>query len=249
MIKAIIIDDEKNAVAALEAAIKEFCPQVEITGIAYTANEGIKEIQQKNPDLVFVDIEMPGMTGLELIEQFTGRTFDVIFVTAYNQYAVKAFKVSATDYLLKPINVMELINAVKKLADRRETNREAVPELKTDKLKVALSGKLSVPTTNGAEYINIKEIVRIEADGSYVKIFTTDKKVRLVSRNLKSLEDSLEGEGFFRTHKSYLINLEHLKKFCPTKDGGYVEMADGSEILVARSVKSILSDIINRFAR
>ena len=249
MIKTIIIDDEKNAVKALEVALKEFCPQTEIVGMAYSALDGIKEIQMKNPDLVFVDIEMPNMTGLELIEQFENRKFDVIFVTAYNQYAVKAFKVCAADYLLKPINIMELINAVKRIADRKEKSSEAIPLIQTEKLKIALSGKLSLPTANGSEYIVIKDIVRIEADGSYSKVYTIDKKMRLVSKNLKSFEDSLEGESFFRTHKSHLINIEHIIKYSPVKDGGFIEMADGSEILVARSVKNILAELINKYTR
>ena len=144
---------------------------------------------------------------------------------------------------------MELINAVKRITDRKEKNNEALPQIQIEKLKIALSGKLALPTSNGSEYINIKEIIRIEADGSYSKVFTTDKKMRLVSKNLKSLEDSLEGESFFRTHKSHLINIEHIKKYIPVKDGGYIEMIDGSEILVARSVKNILVELINKFTR
>ncbi len=246
MIKAIIIDDEKKAVKALEVALKEYCPDVEVIGIATSPVEGIREIQQKNPDLVFLDIEMPAMSGIELIEQFANRHFDVIFVTAYNQYAVKAFRVSATDYLLKPVNVMELINAVKKITERRKNNPGIAPEVNTEKLKIALSGKLALSTLTGTEYINIKEIVRIEADGSYSRVFTSDRKMRLVSKNLKSFEESLEGESFFRTHKSHLINIEHLVKYSPVKDGGTVEMSDGSDIPVARSVKPLLSDLISR---
>jgi two-component system, LytTR family, response regulator len=249
MIRTIIIDDEKNAIKALEVALTDFCPQIEIVGMACSPLEGIKEIQLKNPDLVFVDIEMPTMSGIELIEQFVNRKFEVIFVTAYNQYAVKAFKVCATDYLLKPLNIMELINAVRKITDRKEKPEEAWPDLQTEKLKMALSGKLSLPTANGSEYINIKDIIRIEADGSYSKVFTNDKKMRLVTKNLKSFEESLEGESFFRIHKSHMINIEHIKKYSPVKDGGTIEMADESEIPVARSVKTALAELINKYAR
>jgi two-component system LytT family response regulator len=249
MIKTIIIDDEKNAVKALEVALTEYCPQVEIVGTAFTAHDGIKEIQQKNPDLVFVDIEIPQMSGLELIEQFANRKFEVIFVTAFNQYAIKAFKLSATDYLLKPLNIMELINSVQKIQDRQSAQTTEIQDAKIEKLKLALSGKLALPTTNGSEYLNIKDIIRIEADGSYSKVFSVDKKMRLVSKNLKSFEESLEGESFFRTHKSHIINIEHIQKYSPIKDGGYIEMDDGSEILVARSVKAILVELINKYAR
>jgi two-component system LytT family response regulator len=242
MIRAIIIDDEKNAVKGLEIAIKEYCPEVEVIGTAFSPIEGMKEIQNKNPNLVFVDIEMPQMSGLEMIEQFNTRNFEVIFVTAYNQFAIKAFKVNAIDYLMKPLNILELINAIKKVADRLE--KQIISPLQVEKLKIALSGKLTLPTINGSEYINIKEITHIEADGSYSKIYTIDNKMRLVSKNLKSLESSLEGEAFFRCHNSHLINVEYIKKFCPTKDGGYIEMIDQKEIPVARSVKAELVALI-----
>jgi two-component system, LytTR family, response regulator len=249
MIKAIIIDDEKKAIIALEAAIKEYCTQVEIVGAAHTALEGIKEIQTKNPDLVFVDIEMPSMSGIELVEQFVNRKFEVVFVTAYNQYAIKAFKVNATDYLLKPLNIMELINAVQKISDKKEKQPENPTPIPIEKLKIALSGKLALPTASGSEYVNINEIIRIEADGSYSKVFTIDGKMRLVTKNLKSFEDSLEGESFFRTHKSHMINIEHIKKYNPLKNGGLIEMADGNEILVARSVKNTLVELITKYTK
>lgn len=246
MLKAVIIDDEKNAVTAMEIAIKEYCPDVEVVGTAMSAKDGIKEIQNKNPDLVFVDIEMPQMTGLEMIQQLGSRNFEVIFVTAYDQFAVKAFKVDATDYLLKPINVLELINAVKKIGERIKKN-EAIDS--SEKIKNVLSGKLTLPTANGSEYINIKDILRIEADGSYSKVFTMDKNVRLVTKNLKSLESSLDGESFFRCHNSHLINVEYIKKFTPTKDKGIIEMIDGSDIPVARSVKAELAELIKKYAK
>lgn len=252
MLRAVIIDDEKNAVTAMEIAIKEYCPEVEIIGTALSAKDGIKEIQNKNPDLVFVDIEMPQMTGLEMIEQFENRKFEVIFVTAYNQFAIKAFKVNATDYLLKPINILELINAISRIADRIEkqgVSQVNVEQVKVEKLKVALAGKLTLPTATGSEYINIKDIIRIEADGSYSKIYTIDNKSRVVTKSLKSLEDSLEGESFFRCHNSYLINVEYIKKYNPVKDKGSIEMVDDSNIPVARSVKIELAELIKKYAR
>ena len=248
MLKAIIIDDEKNAVTAMEIAIKEYCPEVEIIGTAQSAKDGIKEIQNKNPDIVFVDIEMPQMTGIEMIEQFGNRKFEVVFVTAYNQFAIKAFKVNAIDYLLKPINIIELINAVKKIAERIK-NRQPASQLQEQKLKTALAGKLTLPTASGSEYINIRDILRIEAYGSYSKVYTTDNKMRLITKNLKSVELSLKGESFFRCHNSHLINLEYIKKFIPTKDKGTIEMSDDSHIPVARSMKSELAELIKKYAR
>ena len=248
MLKAILIDDEKNAVTAMEIAIKEYCPEIEIVGTALSAKDGIREIQNKNPDIVFVDIEMPQMTGLEMIEQFGDRKFEVVFVTAYNQFAIKAFKVNAIDYLLKPINIVELINAVKKIAGRIQS-KNSPTFLPEEKLKRALSGKLTLPTATGSEYLNIKDILRIEADGSYSRVYTTDNKTRLVTKNLKSLETSLEGESFFRCHNSHLINVEYIKKFIPTKDKGLIEMSDDSMIPVARSVKFELAELIRKYTR
>lgn len=247
MLRAVIIDDEKNAVTAMEIAIKEFCPEVEIVGTALSAKDGMKEIQTKNPDLVFVDIEMPQMTGLELIEHFENRKFEVIFVTAYNQFAIKAFKVNATDYLLKPINIMELINAINRISNRIE--KQAVSQIQVEKLKIALASKLTIPTANGSEYINIKDIIRIEADGSYSKVYTVDAKMRLVTKSLKSFECSLEGESFFRCHNSHLVNVEYIKKYNPTKDKGNIEMIDDSNIPVARSAKTELAELIKKYAR
>lgn len=243
--RAIIIDDERNAITALEIAIKDYCPEIEIIGTAQSAIDGIKEIQLKQPELVFTDIEMPNMTGLELIESFSDRNFEVIFVTAYNQYAIKAFKVNAIDYLLKPINIIELINSVKKIKARE--GKKNISNSQVEKLKIALSGKLSIPISTGSEYLNIHEIIRIEADGSYVNIYSSDSKVRCVTKNLKSFEESLEDESFFRCHKSHLINLKHIAKYSPVKDGGYIEMTDKSIIPVSRDLKNELFQLIKKY--
>lgn len=247
MLKVVIVDDEKSGVTALELSLKEFCPEVEVVGKAYSAIEGVKEIQSKKPDLVFCDIEMPFMSGIEMIEGISNRAFDVIFVTAYNQYAIKAFKLSATDYLLKPVNILELINAINRIQQKQNTLLES--NLKIDNLKAALSGKLSLPCLDGTEFVKIEDIIRIEADGSYSKVYTTEGKMYYVTKNLKYFEESLETESFYRTHKSYLINLKFIKKYSPLKDGGIITMSDDSEILISRNVKTDFSEILNRFIK
>lgn len=247
MLKVVIVDDEKSGVIALELSLKEFCPEVEVVGVAHSALDGIKEIQTKSPDLVFCDIEMPFMSGIEMIERISNRTFDVIFVTAYNQYAIKAFKLSATDYILKPVNVLELINAIKRIQEKRKFVIDS--NVKMENLKYALSGKISLPCIDGSEFVKIDEIIRVEADGSYSKIFTNDGKMRHVTKNLKFFEDSLETESFFRTHKSHLINLSYIKKYSPLKDGGIIQMSDGSEILISRNVKNDFSEMLNKFIK
>lgn len=242
MIKALIIDDEKSAVISIEIALKEYCPNVEVVGKAMSAREGILEIETKKPDLVFLDIQMPHTTGIELLEQIEHRNFDVIFVTAFNEFAVKAFKLNAIDYLLKPINIPELIRAVNKVAESRKN--QIATNYNIDKLKAALSGKVGLPFSSGTEFVKIKEIIRIEADGSYCKVITVDGKTRLISRNLKEMQTSLEEESFYRTHKSHLINLEHIKKYSPLKDGGLVEMADGANIEIARGNKAEFASLL-----
>lgn len=246
--KAIIIDDEKDAVISIEIALREYCPSVEVVGTANSSRDGIAEIEAKQPDLVFLDIQMPHMSGIELLETFgENRNFEVIFVTAFNEFAIKAFRLSATDYLLKPINIVELINSVKRLT-LKHTPLTSVNE-RVKKLQAALAGKLSVPTTHGMEFLALNEIIRIQADGSYSTIFCVNKKSMLVSKNLKELQTALEGESFFRTHKSHLINFEHIRKYSPTKDGGYIEMSDGSSVEVARTHKTELAEILDKFIK
>ena len=247
MIKAVIIDDEKSAVISIELALKEYCPMVEVVGKSLSAKDGIKEIETKKPDLVFLDIQMPHMTGIELLEQIAHRNFDVVFVTAFNEFAVKAFKLNAIDYLLKPVSIPELIKAVNKVTEKK--GNQLATNDKLDRLKATLSGKVGLPFSSGTEYVKISDIIRIEADGSYCKVITVDGKTRLISRNLKEMHTSLEEESFYRTHKSHLINLEHIKKYSPLKDGGLVEMADGAKIEIARGNKaefsSLLKDLFN----
>src|ERR1035437_723055 len=245
MIKAVVIDDEKSAVTSITLALKEYCVGVEVVGTANSASEGIKEIKNKKPNLVFLDIQMPHTTGIELLEQIEKRNFDVIFVTAHNEFAIKAFKLNAIDYLLKPISIPELIKAVNKVRE----NKTTFSVDKIERFKAALSGKLGLPFSSGTEFVKISEIIRIEADGSYCNVITIDKKKRLVSRNLKEMQTTLEDEGFYRTHKSHLINLEHIKKYSPLRDGGLVEMADGIQIEIARSNKIEFAALLKNLYR
>ncbi|MES2593130.1 MAG: LytTR family DNA-binding domain-containing protein [Bacteroidota bacterium] len=241
MIKAVIIDDEKSAVISIELALKEYCPSVEVVGKSFNAKDGIKEIETQKPDLVFLDIQMPHTSGMEMLEQIVHRNFEVIFVTAFNEYAVKAFKLNAIDYLLKPISIPELIRAVNKVSSK--SNLLTTNE-KLEKLKAALSGKVGLPFSSGTEFIKTADIIRIEADGSYCKVITIDGKTRLISRNLKEMQTSLEDGSFYRTHKSHLINLEHIKKYSPLKDGGLVEMQDGANIEISRGSKAEFSALL-----
>lgn len=244
MIKAILIDDEKNAITALRLALEAYCPDVKIVGTAQSATEGIREIRSNDPEVVFLDIQMPHMSGIELLEALgADRNFDLIFVTAFDEFAIKAFRLSAIDYLLKPIGVTELKEAVKKVIDRRGV-LETVP-VRAAKLREALKGKLAIPGKRGNEYVELSDIIRIEAEGSYSFIHFTNRRPLLVSKNLKEFQSSLEADTFFRVHKSHMINLRFIKEYSPSKDGGQLKMIDDSLVEISRIRKAELVAILN----
>ncbi|MFH1321980.1 MAG: LytTR family DNA-binding domain-containing protein [Bacteroidota bacterium] len=250
MLKTIIIDDEAKSIKTIELIIKEFCRNITIVGKANSAIDGIKEIQNKKPDLVFLDIEMPHGNGFDLLESIPERDFDVIFVTAYNHYAVKAFKFSAIDYILKPIDIEELVNAVKKVEESRKEHPKSYPDYNAllENIRSASPCKLTIPTLEGLEYINIKNIIRIEADRSYSEIYLKEGKKLIVSKSLAEIENLLDDKNFFRTHKSHLINLDHVNKFLRI-DGGSVEMIDGSIVIVSRRKKDDFNDTMAKFIK
>jgi len=240
MIKTLIVDDESDAVNFISTIIREYCPKLEIVGTANSAKEGIRIIQEKQPGLVFLDVEMPHGTGFDLLAQFPNKMFDVIFITAFNQYAIKAIKFSALDYILKPINISEFIAAVDKVLEKRSVStnpNNSFAEL-LENLKTILPAKLAIPTAEGMEYLNTKEIIRLEADRNYCWFYLLDGKKHLVCRNLKEYQDLLSDNNFFRPHNSHLINLEKVKKYV-RQEGGYIEMVDGSQIPISRTKRDL----------
>lgn len=235
MIKAIIVDDEKKAVHSLILLLNEYCPEIEIAGTANSAVDGIKEIQQKKPDLVFLDVEMPHANGFDMLEKLPERKFDVIFITAHNDFAIKAFKYSAVDYILKPVDIQELIDAVKKVTDKHSKQSDVFPDYKVllENIKSPVPKKIAVPTGDSLEYIDTNDIISIEADRSYSVIKLVSKKTMTVCKNLTDFQNILDERKFFRIHKSHLINLEHVVRLIRV-DSGYVEMSDGSKIIISR---------------
>jgi two-component system LytT family response regulator len=248
-IKTIIIDDEPDAVDFISSIICEYCPGLEVTGKAYDVSEGVQVIKDQLPDLVFLDVEMPHGTGFDLLAFFPEKEFDVIFITAFNHYAIKAIKFSAVDYILKPINVNEFIEAVNKVMQKRSNTmfrgNENIKAL-LENLRTAVPSRLAIPTSDGMEYLNPKEIIRIEADRSYSWFYLAGNRKILVSKNLKEFQDMLSDRHFFRPHNSYLINLKYVKKYV-RKEGGYIEMQDGSEIPVSRNRKNMFLVHMARF--
>lgn len=234
-IRTVVVDDEPDAVSFIRSLIDEYCPELAFVGSAGSAIEGIRLINEVHPDLLFVDVEMPHGNGFDLLARFPQKDFSVVFITAFNQYALKAIKFSAVDYILKPINIGEFIEAVAKVsASRKQASGLQANYLELlENLKSALPTRLAIPTADGMEYLNPHDIVRIEADRSYSWFYLTGDRKYLVSRNLKEYQDLLGERQFFRPHHSHLINLEHVKKYF-RHDGGYIEMADGSHVPVSR---------------
>jgi two-component system LytT family response regulator len=248
-LKTIIVDDEPNAVDFISSIIKEYCPDLEVAGKAYDVAEGVQKIMETKPDLVFLDVEMPNGTGFDLLTHFPEKDFDVVFITAFNHYAIKAIKFSAVDYILKPINITEFIEAVKKVNQKRASKSyQGNDNLKIliENLKSASPSRLAIPTSDGMEYLNPKEIMRIEADRSYSWFYLTGDRKILVSKNLKEFQDLLGDRNFFRAHNSHLINLRFVKKFV-RREGGYIEMQDGAQIPVSRNRKELFLVHMARF--
>ena len=242
MIKAILIDDEVHCVDTLNILLRDFCPEVQILLKCTSAKQGLEAIRKYNPDLVFLDIEMPTMNGFELLEQFDQIPFSVIFTTSYDQYAIKAIRFSALDYLLKPIDPKELVAAIHKI--QIQNNPPSVEQFRMllDQIQHKESGfsKIAVPTSEGFELIPAQDVVRCEADDNYTHLFLKNKKKVTACRTLKEMEEQLESfPSFLRVHHSYLVNLNEVTKYI-RGEGGYLVMSDGSTVNVSRSRKDSL---------
>jgi two-component system, LytTR family, response regulator len=236
--KAILIDDERNATEALTNMLRMVTPDVEVVGVANAAQQGIDLVQSLKPDLVFLDIQMPYMTGFELLEQLGQFNFSVVFTTAYDQYALQAFKVSAVDYLLKPIDMDELETAVEKVRERlkQPTNDFTALEKLFKQVKKNDVQRLTLPTSDGLVFIAIDDIIRLESDSNYTTFYLTKKERIVVSRTLGEYEPILTAQNFCRVHHSHIINMVHLKRYFKN-DGGYAEMSDGSKVEISRRKK------------
>jgi len=246
MINAVIIDDEPKNIKVMKNMLKEFCPQVQVIGDANNSNDGKELIHQKKPELVFLDIEMPYGNGFDLLNALMPVDFEVVFVTAFDKYMLQALKYSALDFLLKPVNIDELKNAVQNAELRiRKNSINQQLSILLDNFKKQESGlkKIAIPTVDGFDFILIENIIRCEAQGAYTRIHVTDSKKILVSRPLKDFENLLPEDIFFRIHNSHLINLNYIKKYNRGR-GGLVELDDGSVLEVAARRKD---EFLNRF--
>ena len=227
--KALIVDDEERARLNLRLLIHEFCPEIVIVDECKNIPEAVKSILKHQPEIVFLDIEMPGHSGLELLDFFNEKdiNFSIIFTTAYNNYAIRAFKLSAVDYLLKPINPLELQNSIGLIHKKNNQTKHLSTLRKNLEQQDAIIG---VPVSGKIIFVNSKDILYLKAEGSYTNIIKTDHKNILVSRNLRSFEDNLEfDKNFFRLHKSFIVNISYISAIIKS-NGGSVELINGEEI-------------------
>ena len=248
MYKAIIVEDELHSREFLKNIVSSYCPGLTIAALAGSVEEGVAAIQQHQPDIVFLDIEMQTGTGFDLLQQFPQPTFDVIFTTAYDHYAIRAIKFSAVDYLLKPIDIEELQQSVAKVIEKKKNNtgQQALQILlKNLQAPQTAEQSITLSTSDGLEFIPLHQIIRIEASGPYSHFYLKDKKKIIVSRNLKEYETLLTDHGFFRVHNSHIINMKEVKRMIKT-DGGYAVMSDDSNITISPKKKEEFFEMIGQ---
>jgi two-component system, LytTR family, response regulator len=238
-LKVIIIDDEPDSVNLLQLQLTEHCPQVKVVGSYTSTVKALDGIEALQPDLLFLDIEMPVMNGFEMLEKVLHNNFSLVFVTAYNQFALKAFRFNALDFLVKPIDTKELIEAVAK-AEKRVMPTSLQLALLQKQLRGEPVTKIAIPGQHGVSFIDLNEIVYVEASNNYSKLILTDGRRFLISKTLKDVQEVLEEEHFLRVHRQYIINLNHVKQF--NRNEGVLTMTNGDNIPVARNQKEHLTE-------
>jgi two-component system LytT family response regulator len=243
MITAVIIDDEEISLQALGEKIKKHCPDIRILKLFSKPDNALKEMPDLKPDVVFLDIEMPKINGFTFLKKLSPVNFEVIFTTAYSEYAIEALRISALDFLLKPIDVKQLAYAYDRLKERLK-NKIHHLEFIDQQIQLFLQynhpstqiGKIALPALNGLEFVNVNDIIRIHGENVYSVYFLVNGNKIVATITLKETESMLSRHGFFRVHKSYIVNLNYVSRYIKG-EGGTVIMTDGSEVEVSRRNK------------
>jgi two-component system, LytTR family, response regulator len=234
--KALLLDDEQPVLEALQGKLNLFCPEVEVVALCQKVDDALAQLRSEDIDIVFLDVNLSGESGFDLIEKWDGEELpSLIFTTAHDEFAVQAIKHAALDYLLKPIDAEELVKAVRKAGEKVGVDRQSV-------VKEASKGapkKLVIPTTEGMHILNVEDIVRCESSSNYTQFFLSDKTSVLASKTMKEYETLLRPAGFERVHKSHLVNLEMIAKYV-SADGGYLLLIEGSTVPVSNRKKEVL---------
>lgn len=247
-LKAVIIDDEARARRLLRVMLEESCPQVTVCGDAENLPDGTILIRKLKPDLVFLDIEMPGYSGMRILD-FMGPDevdFELIFTTAYSEFAVKAFQLNAIDYLLKPLQEDQLINAVDKATKLRGRSKmQQRLEALQNSMEATGPRKVALPLAEGILFIDLSELILMQADRMYTVVFTQKEGRILVSKPLRYFLDMLSDvKGFYQPHRSYFINLDHVRQYS-SRDGGYIQMVNGEMVAISRNKKDEFQQLIS----
>lgn len=248
VINTVLIDDESDSIAILEKMLAKHCDNVSVIGTANSVEEGVKTINELKPDLIFLDISMPDGDGFDVLDQTKDKNFEVIFITAFNDYALKAFEFSALHYLLKPISKQDLTDAVARYKSIKED------ELFSDKVKVLndnLTGKqhrIILPEADGFSIIELDDIIYCESFNSYTTFYTKNGKQAIVAKSINNYEEILSDLQFVRIHRSYIINIQYLKKYVKGR-GGYVILEDGTNIDVSEGKKRDFMNKLSEYAR
>ena len=249
MIRCVLIDDENNSLEMMEWLIKTYCPQVTIEAMCNSSEKGIEAINKFKPDVVFLDIEMPHMNGFDMLEQFDKLFFDVVFCTAYDQFAIRAFKYSALNYLLKPVDPADLQETIRRLEERKTSPSKEQMELLLQNIRETIKPtvqRIALTTGDGMIFVPVDDIVYCEAESNYTSVALKDGKKILVSKVLKDIDETLSGSGFYRIHNSFLINLNHIKKYV-RGDGGYVIMNNDVTVSISRSRRQEFMELFSKF--
>lgn len=247
MINAVIIDDEQNNIDNLKSLLRKHCGEVEISGTAINAKEGRGIILQYNPDIVFLDIQMPGESGFDLLKSLSNYSFEVIFVTAFDQYGIKAVKFAAIDYLLKPINVDELKIAVKKVIDKKQrmNQNEQLQNLMQLLKENQKEHRIALPSTHEIRYAKPSEIIRCESSNNYTTFHFVSGEKLLISKPIYFYEDLLQDYNFIRCHQSHLVNKKFITSFIK-EDGGTLLLEDQTRVPVSKSKKEKIKEGLSK---
>ena len=244
MYKTLIIEDEIDAQMLLSKILEENHPDIELRGIADSISQALNALESNEIDLLFVDIELKDGNAFDLLSQIDFRNYKIIFTTAYENFAIDAFKYHAVDYLLKPYSPSMVSDALSKLKSTK-LDQNLIKELRSvmSQAQTGAIKKIKIPTSDGVHFFVLEEILHVEADRSYSKIYLSTGEKKLLSKPLKEIENLLDSNVFFRTHASHLVNLNHVKRIA-NQDGGYAELVDGSQIPIARRRRQDFLDAI-----
>lgn len=248
IIKAIIVDDERNCIDMLVWLLDTYCPEVSVVALCDSAEMGLKNISKLKPDVVFLDIEMPKMNGFDMLEQIPEIDFQLVFTTAYDKFAIKAFKYAALNYLLKPIDPDDLTTTIQRLKEKTNTPTKAQMEMLFQNMasRDMPIERIALSISDGLVFVQTKDICYCHAESNYTYVVMADGKKILVAKTLKEIQETLSGKDFFRVHNSYLVNLNHITKFV-RGDGGYIVMPDQTQITIARSKKEEFFQLFTKF--